>query len=393
MQLWLNPNKSISYVVDPSNGCHLGMGDVAAPLALLQHCPVHAETALHSLTRQAQELGLGAVWVKDESTRMGLGSFKALGGAYAVFNLAIKKLQELTGEELNPSDLSSETNRQKLTGLTVVCATAGNHGISVASASRIVGMSCEVFISESVPTEFEQRLIGQGANVHRVGVDYDQSFTAAKDLCAEKGYDLVSDTSWDSYTQIPLDIMRGYLVMADEAAMQCQDDQGPPTHLFLQAAVGGLAGAMAAYFADRYGNQSVKSIVVEPHAADCLLKSMQAGEPTLIEGGKTVMGRLDCVYPSLLGYEILSHTAHAFCSISDEQSFEAMRRAHASGLNIGESGAAGFGALIAACEDEEVRQQLGLDEESRVLLIASEGPADLQIFEDVTGEKIYQTSA
>ncbi|MFT5275407.1 MAG: diaminopropionate ammonia-lyase [Saprospiraceae bacterium] len=388
MKLWLNPKKTTSYVVDPSNGCYLGMGDVAAPLALLQHCPVHTETAMHSLAGQAEILNLDTVWIKDESTRMGLGSFKALGGAYAVFNLAVEHLNALTGVAVNASDLTADESRQNLSELTVVCATAGNHGISVSSAARILGMGCEVFISESVPSEFEHRLIAQNAKVTRVGADYDQSFTAAKALCSQTGHKLVSDTSWGSYTQIPLDIMRGYLVMADEAAMQCQNDQGPPTHIFLQAAVGGLAGAVAAYFADRYGNQSIKSIVVEPHGADCLLKSVQAGEPTLIKGDKTVMGRLDCVYPSLVGYEILKNTAHAFCSISDEQSFEAMRRAHASGLNVGESGAAGFGALIAACEDETMRDQLGLDERSRVLLIASEGPADLALFETVTGEKL-----
>ncbi len=387
MKLWLNKHQTSQYSEHAAT--MIAQSHVQDALSLLQHCPAHGVTDLHSAPPIAEQLGVGAVMVKDESNRMGQGSFKALGGAYAVFDLALAHLKSTTGSDIDPADIRSAAYQAQLGELTVACATAGNHGISVASAARLLGIACEVFISESVPEEFAQQLSQLGATVHREGVDYEASFAASKALCAAQGASLISDTSWQGYTDIPLTIMRGYLVLAHEAAQQCEQmhNGDGPTHIFLQAAVGGLAGSVAGYFADCYGMQTVKSIVVEPTGAACLMQSTQAERIQLIEGSHTVMGRLDCLLPSKVGYELLRDTAYAFSTIDDSESFAAMRLASDNGLQIGESGAAGLGALISACADPGQRETLGLDAQSRVLLVASEGPADLALFSEVTGQQ------
>ena len=383
MKLWINDRKTAAYSDDSRR--LISVEDAESALAFLDACPAHGATPLHGLDDVARELDLAAVLVKDESRRMGLGSFKALGGAYAVFVLARDRAEAALGRRPSPEEMTSDEVKACLSGLVVACATAGNHGLSVTAGARQLGCRVVVYIAHGVPVEFETRLTAMGAEVVRAGDDYEESFDAVRRQCDEHGWSLVADTSWDEYTEVPLTIMRGYLAMAAEAADQCEQHGGPPTHIFLQAAVGGLAGSLGGYFLDRYRDAPPKVVVVEPEGAPCLLESARAGRMVTITGGPTVLGRLDCKAPSLVGFQLLSANAFAFTTITDEEAFDAMRVADGCGLEIGESGAAGLGALLSAAADTDQRRALGLDENSRVLLVASEGPADLAIFERVTG--------
>ncbi|MFI7133186.1 pyridoxal-phosphate dependent enzyme [Nonomuraea sp. NPDC050153] len=352
--------------------------------------PSYRPTPVHTLPGLA---GTEAVHVKDESGRMGLGSFKALGGAYAVHLLA-----EHEGG-----------------GTPFVCASAGNHGISVASGAAEVGVDCVVYLSEGVPEAFAQRLRGLGAEVRRSGEDYEASMAAAVQAAERHGWRLVADSSWNGYTGIPLDIMRGYTVLFDELAdpgalpavppetgspaassgapagleaysgslngssaatgghSAPRSAAGAPTHVFVQAGVGGLATAAAGYVRDRWGEQP-KIVVVEPEGAACLLESARAGEPVRVQGGHTTLGRLDCLEPSLIAHQFLHHLADLYMTITDEQAADAARLLAGHGVHLSECGAAGAAGLLALTP--AARDALGLDDASRPLVVGTEGPVE-----------------
>ncbi|MFC5828575.1 pyridoxal-phosphate dependent enzyme [Nonomuraea insulae] len=306
--------------------------------------PAYRPTPVHTIPGLAGTL---AAYVKDESGRMGLGSFKALGGAYAVHLLAGR----------DPG------------GPPFVCASAGNHGISVASGAADAGVACVVYLGEDVPEAFARRLRALGAEVRRSAGDYDASMAAALRAAQEHGWRLVADSSWEGYTGVPLDVMRGYSVLFDEIA-----DAGTAfTHVFVQAGVGGLAAAAAGYARDRWGEQP-KIVVVEPEGSPCLIESARAGRPVHVRGGHTTLGRLDCREPSLLAHGLLHHLADLYLTITDGQAAEAARLLAGHGVALSDCGAAGAAGLLALTPTG--RAALGLDDASRVLLVGTEGPVE-----------------
>ncbi|GAA2854372.1 diaminopropionate ammonia-lyase [Nonomuraea rubra] len=324
--------------------------------------PDYRPTPVHAIPGLG---GAGTAFVKDESGRMGLGSFKALGGAYAVHLLA---------------------ERDGGGGAPFVCASAGNHGISVAAGAAEVGVPCVVYLSEGVPEPFAQRLRALGAEVRRAGHDYEASMTAAMAAAQEHGWRLVADSSWDGYTGVPLDVMRGYSVLFDEmsdpgafppsaeptGAYGGHEEAGP-THVFVQAGVGGLAAAAAGYIRDRWGEHP-RIVVVEPDGAPCLIASARAGEPVRVSGHPTTLGRLDCREPSLLAHRLLSHLADLYVTITDEQAAAATRLLAAHGVALSGCGAAGAAGLLALTP--AARDRLGLGRAARVLLVGTEGPVE-----------------
>ncbi|MFI7702535.1 pyridoxal-phosphate dependent enzyme [Nonomuraea sp. NPDC049480] len=305
--------------------------------------PAYRPTPVHVLPGLA---GTRAVHVKNESGRMGLGSFKALGGAYAVHLLA----------------------RRDGPGTPFVCASAGNHGISVASGAREAGAACVVYLSEDVPEAFARRLRGLGAEVRRSGDDYEASMSAALQAAQEQGWRLVADSSWAGYTDVPLDVMRGYTLLFEELA-----DTEAPTHVFVQAGVGGLAAAAAGYVRDRWGEQP-KIVIVEPEGAPCLIESARAGRPLRVQGSRTTLGRLDCREPSLLAHRLLTHLADLYMTITDDQGAAAARLLAGHGVALSDCGAAGAAGLLAL--GPATRAALSLGDTSRVLLVGTEGPVE-----------------
>ncbi|MBY6203018.1 pyridoxal-phosphate dependent enzyme [Maritalea mobilis] len=331
-------------------------GDVAedaAPVeALLAQCPKHRETPLVSVPELAAELGVSAIHVKDERNRMGLGSFKALGASHVIARDAV----EVMGDD--PA--------KALAGRTYVAASAGNHGLSVAAGAGVFGARAVIYLSETVPAAFADLLRQKGAEVVVEGADYEASMAAAEARAAAEGWTLLSDSTWDGY-DIGKGVMEGYLAMAAEAARQIHE---APTHIFLQAGVGGLAAACAAYARRAWGDGPIIT-VVEPDAAETLMASIKAGRPTHAAGPVSTMGRLDCKDPSHIALKSLAQTADTFLSISDAECDDAISRLPAHGLATSPSGGAGFAGLLHA-----PRKELRLGPDARVLLYLSEGPVD-----------------
>jgi diaminopropionate ammonia-lyase len=322
MQIDQNPFRGAGLCHQSLSGIDAPSIDTATPEALLTRCPVAAVTPLVSLN------GFGCtVWAKDERARMGLGSFKALGAAYVIAHAAA---------QAGAQDMSTA-----LTGQTYVTASAGNHGLSVAAGARIFGARAVIYLSETVPDGFAQRLKAKGAEVIRSGHDYESSMEAAHDAAHVNGWTLLSDSSWPGYWEMPHRLMEGYLVMAAEAARQMPQ---VPTHIFLQAGVGGLAAACAAHFRQVWGDGPVIT-VVEPAAAPALQASIGAGEPVATTGPVSAMGRLDCKEPSLIALKGLARDADRFALLSEAEAGAILPRLASQGMATTESGAAGVAAL------------------------------------------------
>lgn len=316
---------------------------------LLAKCPAAGETPLVDASALAP---VAQLWVKDERSRMGLGSFKALGAAYVIARQAV--------------EVSETPASDTLKGRIYVTASAGNHGMSVAAGARIFGAEAQVFIAETVPESFADRLRAQGAKPVRAGHDYAASMKAAARAAEDNGWTLLSDSSWEGYTDLPHTLMEGYLQMAAEAAQQCPE---VPTHIFLQAGVGGLAGAVAAYARKAWGDAPV-IVVVEPDAAPALQASIQAGKCVFADGPDSSMGRLDCKEASLIALNGLARDADHFLTLSDEEVEMHLPAMAVAKLATTASGGAG----IAAAMTPEVRGRLQISEHSRVLCFLSEVP-------------------
>ncbi len=349
----------------------IGVAHADAARTLLGLCPAHAPTPLLPLPALAAELGVAEVHLKAEGGRMGLGSFKALGGAYAVALRVMARAEAALGRPITPTDLAAPEVRAIATELTVICASAGNHGLAVAAGARAFGARAVVVLAQSVPEIFAVRLRDRGATVIRAGAVYEASMAFALDQAGRQGWDLISDSSWPGYVETALEVMRGYTVLLDEAAQALEAAGDPASHVFVQAGVGGLAAAAAGYLRDRWGD-GFHLVVVEPKGASCLLESVRAGRPVVVAGGPTLLGRLDCAEPSLIAFEMLSRLADGFMTVTDAEAEAAAMRLNAQGANVSPCGATGAAGLISLAAQPDPRQRLGLDARSRVLLIGTE---------------------
>ncbi len=325
--------------------------DADAVAGLLAACPAHAETPLLELPALAGETGVAEIHLKDERGRMGLGSFKALGAAYAIAREASLVRQG--------ADWSVALAKR-----TFVTASAGNHGLSVAAGARIFGARAIVYLADTVPESFAERLRSKGAEVRRAGATYEESMTAAEVAAEAEDWTLLSDSSWPGYTEMPYRVMEGYLQMAAELAGQMPT---APSHILLQAGVGGMAAAVAAHARTRWGD-APEIVVVEPEAAPALMESVRAGGIVATKGPASAMGRLDCKTPSMIALAGLARDADLFVTISEGQAAHAVERLAAAGIGTTPSGAAGLAALMAGLP--------GVTSGTRVLAILSEGPED-----------------
>ena len=321
----------------------------------------------------------GTVRLKNEADRFGLGSFKALGGGYAVVNLQTGDLARRNiAPSANSADLSGGRYAEATQRSTITSATDGNHGRAVAWAASRFHCRCVIYLHATVSAGREAAIASFGAEVRRVPGTYDDAVRACASDAVANGWFIVSDTSWPGYTEVPRDIMQGYRLMADEAADQWTGP--PPTHIFIQGGVGGAAAAVAAQTLARWGEQPAL-VVVEPARAACLLASAQAGKITAVGGDlNTIMAGLACGEPSLLAWQELERAATAFMAIPDQAAIDAMRFLAGLGVVGGESGVAGLAGLRLAMADTDARAALGLGTESRVLAFNTEGATDPSLY-------------
>ena len=305
----------------------------------------------------AQRLGVGEIRVKDESQRLGFGAFKALGGVFAVHEYV------RAHSERKPAEIVFAT------------ASSGNHGRSVALGARSVGARCVIFLPKFTSAGKEAAIRALGASVIRIDGDYDTAVAACRSRALEQGWTIISDTSWEGYEHVPKTVMRGYTVLAREIVEQWP---AAPTHVFVQAGVGGLAAAVIGYFWAVLPLRPV-SIVVEPESADCWFQSNLAGIPALARGdAETLMGGLACREISPVTWPVIGVGADWFMTISEDSVLPARKQfAHPlegdPTIISGSSGCAGLAALMRVCGDSPAFSAIGLDKKSRVLLINSEG--------------------
>ena len=345
-------------------------------------------TPLHSFDDMAEDTGVSSIFYKDEYSRFTLKSFKALGGAYAVANLLIKKLKE-EGINANSSDLISGVYKDHTSKHTVCCATDGNHGRSVAWGAQQFGCNCEIYIHRNVSEGREKAIANYGALVNRIKGNYDDSVRIAAEVAESNGYTVVSDTSYEGYTDIPKDVMQGYTVMVDEAMKQMNDT---PTHVFLQGGVGGFPSAVVSFLQESLDCPPI-FVVVEPVNADCLFQSAVNGKPTAVHGDlDTIMAGLACGEVSVLAWSILENYAPHFMTITDESIPKAMQLLanRTPPIIAGESAITGLAGFLIACNDVELKSKLMINENSKILFFGTEGDTDEEMYEQLVGKSSEQ---
>lgn len=344
----------------------------------------YAQTPLVSLPNLAKQLGVGQIFVKDESARFGLNAFKALGGSYAIARYLCGKLNiPVDGNSFNV--LCSEEARAKLGTVTFVTATDGNHGRGVAWAAKLLGHKAVVYLPEGSSQERLNNIRALGAEAEITKFNYDGAVRLAYAMSRKHGWVLVQDTAWSGYEEIPTWIMQGYTTMAQEITAQLNGIT--PTHLFLQAGVGSMAGAVLGYFAALWQDKLPVTVICEPDKAACLYKTAAANDGQLhkVTGRmNSMMAGLCCGEPCTISWDIINNFANAFIACSDDYAASGMRllgmpQNGDTRIVSGESGAVTAGVLAALMQDADLaalRDVLKLDENSRVLLISTEGATD-----------------
>lgn len=365
--------------------------------AFHRQIPGYQISPLKSLPHLAARLGLGGIWVKDESARLNLGSFKVLGGSFAIYQLLKRRLglenRELTFEELTRGSL-----REKLGEVTFAAATDGNHGRGVAWSATQMGFRSVIYVHKHTSQARIQAIQRNGAQVVVVDGTYDDAVRQVWDDAQKNGWEVISDTAWEGYEAVPRWVMHGYTTMLSEAQEQFAG-QGlvGPTHILVQAGVGSLAAATLGFYQNIFGAKRPKSVVVEPSKAACLYQSASIGDgnPHSFQGDlDTIMAGLACGDPNPLAWRILSEVADFFAACPDYVAAKGMRvygvpLAGDPFIVSGESGAVTLGALTFIMEFQgaaELKEQMGLNSDSQVLLINSEGNTDPDEFRHVVWE-------
>lgn len=357
--------------------------------ARISSWPEYQKTPLHSLPAAASGLGLAGLYCKDESRRLGLASFKALGAVYACVYEASSYLEKRLGRPVSDLDLLAGKYGAELSDIFFICCTDGNHGFSVASAARRMGARAVIYIPRGVSAGREEALRQEGAEVVRIDGIYDEAYAAVENVAKqEPGALLISDSATSYYRDIPIRCMTGYSVMVREMC------EGPleniPSHVILPAGCGGMAAAVISAFHLFLGERTPRFIIVEPLNADCLFASVLAGRPTIVDGDlETIMGGLSCAAVSYVAWPTISAGASFFLRIGDNAAIAAMRmfaspKSGDTPIVAGETGAAGLAGLLAICDDPVARETVGLTPSSHVLVFNCEGATDIEAYIQLT---------
>ena len=370
-----------------------------APRRFHQTVKGYAATPLFDFPALADRLGVKGIYAKDESRRFSLNAFKGLGGSYAMFRILCDRLG-LDPESTTAGDLLSDENSERIRQIEFVTCTDGNHGRGVSWAAGLFGCRAHVYMpwgTQEVRAEAIRR-VGP-AEVTVTDLSYDDTVRLARRMSEQQGWILIQDTAWDGYEQIPTWIIQGYLTMAAETVEQLEALRVRPTHVFLQAGVGAMAGGILGYLADIYGDRKPIAAIVEPEAANCIYASVAAGDgsPHSVGGiAVTMMAGLNCGTPCKITWPILRDYAEFFITCEDAVAARGMR-AYAAGLNgdpaivSGESGAATLGALERILSDgglAEVKAAMKLNADSVILLISTEGDTDPENYRRILYEPV-----
>lgn len=374
--------------LDPRDAETLSIAGCDRVLEVLAFRDADTPTPLRSLPGLASDLGIRTLHVKDESSRLGLGSFKALGGAYALMILVQEEASRRLGRQIKVDELTSETVRAIAETMTFACATDGNHGRSVAQGAQLMGSRAVIFVHEGVTKARTDAIARFGAEIVRVEGGYDFSVREAARIAKEEGWTILSDTSWPGYEYVPGLVAQGYTAIVREVLDELSE---PPSHVFLQAGVGGFAAAVAGHMAVVLGDARPHVTVVEPARAACVYESARQGRPTKVDAApSTIMAMLECHEASPIAFRVLARVADAFMTVDEDSAPEVMRRL-ASPLSgdpaivAGESGGVGLAGLLTVRRDPDFATMIGLGPQARVLVINTEGATDPALYEKIVG--------
>jgi diaminopropionate ammonia-lyase len=372
--------------------------------AFMESFPQYETTPLRSLDKLAEHTGVAGIYVKDESYRFGLNSFKVLGGGHAIGQYLAKVLNSDLAY-LPYEKLKSAAVREELGEITFTSATDGNHGRGVAWAARQLGHRAVINMPKGSSLIRLEHITATGAEGCITDVNYDETVRLTANAAKKNGWVVIQDTAWEGYEEIPTWVMQGYTVMADEALEQLnQLGIEKPTHIFIQAGVGSLAGAVLGYFASKLGDQEAINVVVEPDQADCFYKSALAGDgrARIVTGDlNTIMAGLACGEPNPFAWNVLQVKADMFVSCPDYIAANGMRilgNPLSGDIRIisGESGAVTTGLLVELLRRKdlaEAREQLQLDQKSRVLIFSTEGDTDPAMYRKIVWDGAYAGEA
>lgn len=350
--------------------------------------PQYQETPLVSLPQLAEHLGVSSIFLKDESKRFGLNAFKVLGASYAIAQEIGKRAG---GQVLSAKALCAEDLRKEMGEITFVSATDGNHGRGVAWTAKQLGQKAVIYMPKGSATERLENIQKEGAEAEITELNYDDAVRLAQKMAEEKGWIMVQDTAWEGYEDIPRWIMQGYTTIGMEILEQIPKR---PTHIFLQAGVGSMAGAITGFFSNAYQEEKPIIVIVEPAKADCLFQTAKADDGKLhyVTGDMdTIMAGLACGEPCTLGWEVLRGYADAFIRCPEYVAADGMRVLAAPykddpAIIAGESGAAAFGCMVNLLTDEafrEWKEALQLNEDSSILCISTEGDTDRENYRNI----------
>ena len=338
--------------------------------------PEYEPTPLVGLSALAAEFGVKQIYVKDESFRFGLNAFKSLGGTYAI---------------------DTELKKKGINGIgqVFVTATDGNHGKGVAWAAYRVGGEAHVFMPKGSKEARVQAIAGIGATkVTVTELNYDDTVQFAANYAKTHGYTLVQDTGFEGYEEIPKNVAKGYMTMAKEAIdSMAQDGISAPTHVFLQAGVGTMAGAVLGYYANIFKDKLPITTIVEPMHVACFYESNLEGKPVSIEGHQiTDMAGLNCGTPNIYIWPIVRDFASFYAKCADEVTYAGMRMLanpidNDRKVVAGESAAVSIGLLAEICANADLKEQMSIDENAVVLVFSTEGATDPANYERIVGVK------
>ena len=366
--------------------------------------PQYSVTPLQKLSALASDLGVKGIYCKDESYRFGLNAFKVLGGSYAMGRYIAQELGRDISE-LPYNVLSSDKLREEFGQATFFTATDGNHGRGVAWAAKRLGQKAVVRMPKGTTKTRFDNIAKEGAEVTIEEVNYDDCvrMAAAEAAKTEHGI-IVQDTAWAGYEEIPSWIMQGYGTLVLEADKQLKENGvDRPTHVFVQAGVGSLAGAVVGYFAHKYKENPPVMVVCEASAADCLYRSAVQADGNLVNVTgdlQTIMAGLACGEGNTIGWDILKNHVTVFASCPDWMSAKATR-IYANPLEndphiiSGESGSVPLGLAYTALHDEDakdLKEALKLDENSNILVISTEGDTDPVRYREIVWDGLYGTN-
>lgn len=367
---------------------------IKSALAFHRSYPKYEPTPLRSLSSLADELGVGTIFVKDESYRLGLNSFKGLGGFYAVAAYVSKKLGinegDITFERLMEKDV-----KEKIGNITFASATDGNHGRGVAWAAKTLGFEAVIYMPKGSSPHRLQHIHDTGAKGYITDWNYDDTVRFVAEQAKKEGWVVVQDTAWEGYEDIPKWIMQGYGALAAELMEQMDE---VPTHLFLQAGVGSYAASILGYFVSQFQENAPITIIAEPLEADCFYQSISQGKVVNVTGDmQTIMAGLACGEPNPFAWSIIQQYAKGAISCSDDVAAMGMRvygnpLGDDARIISGESGAVTLGLLYKICKDKRfamIREKLGLTVDSKILLINTEGDTDPEHYRSIVWEGMY----